>query len=345
MAIAGVTLLAAAPANAQVSQPLGPWDGSNPFNCENQDVGTGTAFPHPDADPFCVEFDKTSQNVTDFGIVDFLANEPARTAAASPKCFYFQQDHWTGSIVQGQDPELWHWDGHYFFDKAKGIGGVSVHNFAIGGQPADFSPYVPDAYKPWAYPGGGGGVIVLLETDPDPTCIAKVDTPQERRNVYRTGTAFPACIPPGGKLHRRRVGAVRLGMRRPGVLRQLGDPRRTKRRVDRWCVIGAASLRVAYSHAPGKAGGKNRRAALILSTSRGHRIKDIGRGSRLRAAKRAMTLHPRFHFGGTKVLETTRKPGRRAFLGVRDRRVKWVALADPHRLRTHTIRRTLRRAL
>ena len=41
-------------------------------------------------------------------------------AAAVPKCFYFQTDHWTGSVVQGQPPELWHWDGSYFFDKAQG---------------------------------------------------------------------------------------------------------------------------------------------------------------------------------------------------------------------------------
>src|SRR6478736_5029419 len=72
--------LAATPASAQ--EPSAPYDGSNPFNCEIQDVGTGTDFPHPEADPFCVEFDKTNQNVTDFGLVDFLSQEPDRTAQA-----------------------------------------------------------------------------------------------------------------------------------------------------------------------------------------------------------------------------------------------------------------------
>ena len=47
-----------------------------------QNVGFGTDFPDPDADPFCVEFDKRRQNFTEFGIVDFLAQEPARVAAA-----------------------------------------------------------------------------------------------------------------------------------------------------------------------------------------------------------------------------------------------------------------------
>src|SRR5713226_8319619 len=101
-AIAGsLGLFASAPAGA-LSPPTG-WNGANPFNCEVQYAGFGTAFPHPDADPFCVDFDKRRQNITDLGVVDFLAQEPARVAAASPKCFYFQSDHWRGSIVQG-DP-------------------------------------------------------------------------------------------------------------------------------------------------------------------------------------------------------------------------------------------------
>ena len=93
LAAAAVALVGA---GAAAADAYAPYDGSNPFNCELQSVGTGTSFPHPDADPFCVEFDKTQQNVTDFGIADFLSKEPARVAAASPKCFYFQHDHWTG---------------------------------------------------------------------------------------------------------------------------------------------------------------------------------------------------------------------------------------------------------
>jgi hypothetical protein len=178
-------LVAAASATAQSTQVVGPWGGRLPFHCQIQDVGTGTAFPHPKADPFCVEFDKTNQNVTGFGLVDFLSQEPARTAAASPKCFYFQHDHWTGSIVQDQQPELWHWDGDYFFDKALGLGGVSVHNLRIGGQPMNPRPYAPGFLKPYLYPGSGGGAMFLLKTHPDPSCAAKVDTPKERRRVYR----------------------------------------------------------------------------------------------------------------------------------------------------------------
>jgi hypothetical protein len=114
IAVAAALLFASTAAAQQPTGPFAPWDGRNPFNCTIQDVGTGVDFPDPGADPFCVEFDKTQQNVTDLGILDFLANEPIRVAAAVNKCFYFQTDHWTGSVVQGEEPELWHWDGQYF---------------------------------------------------------------------------------------------------------------------------------------------------------------------------------------------------------------------------------------
>jgi hypothetical protein len=180
-------LIGAAPATASTSVPFAPWDGTNPFNCTIQNVGTGTNFPDPNADPFCVEFDKTQQNVTDLGILDFLANEPARTAAAVNKCFYFQTDHWTGSIVQGEDPELWHWDGQYFFDKAIGAGGVNITNFRILGQPASFPPgTLPPQFEPY-FDQGGGGAYVVTGIPADPKCAAKVDTPEERDQIYAHG--------------------------------------------------------------------------------------------------------------------------------------------------------------
>lgn len=168
--LVGVLCALACTSAAAASTPVVPWDGTNPFRCQVQNVGTGVDFPNPGADPFCVEFDKTQQNITDFGIVEFLAMEPARVAAAVPKCFYFQHDHWTGSIVQGQPPELWHWDGSYFFDKAKGIGGVYVSDL----QSALFGPVT-------------GGVRLVSLGSVDPTCAAKVDTPEEKRRVYKRG--------------------------------------------------------------------------------------------------------------------------------------------------------------
>jgi hypothetical protein len=184
LAVAALLVWAVPAAAEQPTQPFAPWDGTNPFKCVIQDVGTGTDFPDPGADPFCVEFDKTQQNVTDFGLAEFVANEPARTAAAIDKCFYFQTDHWTGSIVQGEQPELWHWDGQYFFDKAIGAGGVNIQNFRILGQPASLPPgSLPDQFQPY-FDQGGGGAYMVSSIPADPRCAARVDTPEERDQVY-----------------------------------------------------------------------------------------------------------------------------------------------------------------
>src|SRR4051794_25038257 len=107
LALAGV--LAAVPAHA--SGPA-PGDETNPFVCTLQQLGGGTDFPQPEADPFCVEHGKTHQNVDKLGVVDFLSKEPARVAAASPKCFYFQRDHWTGFVSESApQTQTYHWDG------------------------------------------------------------------------------------------------------------------------------------------------------------------------------------------------------------------------------------------
>jgi hypothetical protein len=189
-ALAALGAVLAFAGSAPAATAIAPYDGDNPFRCKLQNVGTGVDFPDPDADPFCVEFDKTSQNVTDFGIVDFLLNEPARVAAAAPKCFYHQTDHWTGWIVQGQQ-ELWHWDGKYFFDKARGRGGVYVENFRVSGQTADprTLPGFPPEYSAYFGPGGGGFYVDSIASDPN--CAARVDTNSEAAKVYRPGWRYP----------------------------------------------------------------------------------------------------------------------------------------------------------
>jgi hypothetical protein len=337
LAVAG-SLGAAGPAAAQSPpEAFGPYDGRIPFRCQLQDVGTGTDYPDPDADPFCVEFDKTNQNVTDFGIAEFTAQEPARVAAAAPKCFYFQRDHWTGSIVQGSEPETWHWDGDYFFDKARGVGGVSVKNFRVGGTPMDASPYAPPAYRPYFDEGGGGGVLVELESGPDPSCAARVDTPEERDRVYGGRGLYRDCIEPGGDLRGKRVGRVRLGMHRERVLRRLGPPRDHRRGVDRWCLTGKGSLRVEYA---GRAGP----ATLIRSSGRGHSARGVARGDRARRARRRLELRPVFRLSGTRVLSAGAVDGRLLLIGTA-RRVRWVAIADRNRLDSaRALRRALRRS-
>jgi hypothetical protein len=332
LTVAGLAMLAPGGAAAQSSpQPFAPYDGSIPFECELQDVGTGTDFPDPDADPFCVKFDKMSQNVTDFGLVDFLSKEPARVAAAAPKCFYFQRDEWTGYVNQGEDPELWHWVGNYFFDKARGIGGVSVRGFRVGGQPMNATPFAPPAYQPYFDETGGGGVLTQMETVSEPTCAAMVDTPEESAQVYSDASAKRGCIEPGGELRRRKVGRARIGMSRERLRSRLGDPTKTKRGTDRWCVIGAANLRVAYARGTGTrtaASDEGRVATMIRTTARGHTARGVGVGTPARRAARRLGLAYRFRAGRTRAFAAERFPGS-LFAGIRGGRVRWLAIADP----------------
>ncbi len=309
-----------APATVSAQQPFAPYDGSIPFNCELQYVGTGTDYPHPEADPFCVEFDKTNQNVTDFGIVEFTAQEPARVAAAASKCFYFQRDHWTGSVVQGSAPETWHWDGDYWFDRARGVGGVSVRNFRIGGQPQDASPYVPEAYKPYFAEGGGGGVMVPMDSAPSPDCIDKVDTPEERDQIYANRSFHPDCIDPGGKLRGERVGKVSLGMSRDKARQKLGPPQDHGHGIDQWCLIGKGELRVAYD---------GKRANAILTSGRGHSIDGVSRGDRLRRVHRRLDVaHENRTLAHTKVLSVESSGPRDVWVGVINRRVRWLLIFE-----------------
>jgi hypothetical protein len=319
-AVAAWALLAAANAGAQAPPTVvGPYEGQIPFRCQLQNVGTGTAFPDPGADPFCVEFDKTNQNLTDFGLADFTAQEPARVAAAASKCFYFQRDHWTGSVVQGQQPELWHWDGDYWFDRARGLGGVSVRNFRLGGTPQSASPFVPEAYKPYFDEDGGGGVEVLLESNPDPSCGAKVDTPEERDRVYADRGIEPPCIEPGGGVGGRRVGRVELGMTRGRVLARIGPPEDHAKRVDRWCLIGKGELRTAYD--------MRGRLIAALTSGPGQALHGVSRGDRLQRARRLLDVVDESHVIGVGRVLSIRPAGRsHRVVGARRQRVRWVAL-------------------
>jgi hypothetical protein len=331
----GAALPAAAAAQA-APQPIAPYDGSNPFNCELQDVGTGTAFPDPGADPFCVKFNKTNQNLTDFGLVDFLLQEPARLAAAAPKCFYYQQDEWTGSIVQGEQPELWHWVGGYWFDRARGLGGVSAREFRVGGVPFSAAPFAPAAYRPYFDEAGGGGVQLQLATNPGLGCAEMVDTPEERAAVFKDEAVISDCIEPGGPVRGRRIGAVKLGSTRDEVRGALGDPLAAKGRAETWCVIGGEYLQVVFR-------GTQNAAVVIRTTAAGHTIDGIGAGSGLERASRRLGLNRLFRIGRTRVFATDSRP--HALLGARGDRVEWLAIADPGTLRGAVLRRTLKRSL
>ena len=329
---AACAFLLAAPAHAA---GLAGYDGTNPFECTLQNVGLGTDFPRPDDDPFCVEYDKTHQNVTMLGVVEFLAQEPARVAAAVPKCFYYQHDHWTGSIVQGDArTETYHFDGSYYFDKARGAGGVHVRNFRIAGQTADptLIPFFPADWRPFFGPGRGGIQLTGVGVDVEPRCVELA----RRKRVYRSTAARSTCRLPGGRVGRG-IGGIGLGARRAGVRSALGPPTSETREAVRYCLEGGGTLTAGFR------GPSPRSRALIVKVDNpAFGTRGLGPGTAERRARRILRgerVHRRGRGGKLLVLRQRR---RTLVAGVMRGRVRYVAVARP-RISLRTLARDLRR--
>lgn len=282
LVLAALALLAASP-----GEPTG-WGGENPFSCVLQQAGLEAEVPDPGADPYCVEFDKTRQNVTELGVVDFLSKEPARVAAASDKCFYFQSDHWRGSVVQDDgSTKTYEWDGHYFYDKATGDGGAWVTNFNVNGRTQDPSqvPGMPPEYARHMGPGTGG-VITRNQVEADPACAARASAEPER--VYSRPPGTPAPGDPRGCVDASGFAGIRLGMRDGDVRAKLGDPAVMRRGIKRWCAIGGGELLVGEpGDRSGEAGGDPQApTVLVASTSRRAWVGRFRVGARVRKRPR-----------------------------------------------------------
>jgi hypothetical protein len=329
--IAATLLCAAAyaPVAAWAADSPLPWDGVNPFVCDLQNAGFGPTGPHPEADPYCIEFDKRKQNVDQLGVVDFLSKEPARVAAASDKCFYFQSDHWRGSIVQSDaSTKTYEWDGHYFFDKARSEGGSWVTNFNVNGQSGDPRdlPGFPAEWRPY-FSKGTGGVRTRNSIDGDPACVARAN--REPGRIYRAAAGRAGsgqrCPVPGGAVGRDRLGPVRIGDSEDLVRRSLGPPAVVKRGFLRYCLSDGGRYVVGeLGDRSGDLGpSSEERVAMVLSTSRAFRYRGVRPGSRLPHARRG--LRRRFRYGDVTVYSRRRSP---VLVGVRARKVRFIAVRE-----------------
>jgi hypothetical protein len=324
--LAALALLAVLAPGALADEGVSGWDGTNPFACTLQQVGTGTAFPQPGADPFCVEFDKTHQNVSQLGVVDFLSQEPARVAAASDKCFYFQRDHWRGSLVQDNAAtETYTWDGSYFFDKARGLGGAYVENFRVAGQAGDPTalPGFPADYKPY-FGNGRGGVQRTGSVQADPRCVGKPSG--AGASGGGSGHGGDRCRVPGGYVGQG-IGGVTLGMRRSAARDALGLPTRESARYATWCFSGGGRLVVGFRSASPRS-----RAAFVLTDAEPFDTHGIRRGTPRRTARRKLR-HERTLLvkGRTRVLMVV-EHRRRLLVGLGGRKVTFLAIA-PRKIR------------
>jgi hypothetical protein len=277
-----VLSLALAAATARALAPPSPWDGVNPFRCTIQDAGQGSSVPDPSADPYCVHFDKTNQNITELGFVAFLSQEPARVAAASPKCFYFQEDHWRGSVVQSdQRTVIYEFIGHYYFNKATGDGGVWVTGFTVAGETYDPSalPGFPPQYGPFFGPGTGG-FTSHNDVPTDPSCAARAQ--HAPGSVYAPSHTAPRCVPASGHVDRKHVGPLALGTTEDRVRAELGPPQAIKRGFLHYCVSHGGNLLVGQ---PGDRSGTfgsggHAPTVILLTTARGFELR-ASRGRRV----------------------------------------------------------------
>jgi hypothetical protein len=342
IAFACVALIGATPALA--SAPPSPWDGTNPFNCTIQNAGLGTTVPDPGADPYCVQFDKTHQNVSQLGIVDFISKEPARTASAVPKCFYFQEDHWRGSLVQSDGTTvIYEFQGHYFFNKATGDGGAWVTGFTVAGQTFDptLLPGFPPQYGQYFGPGTGG-VITHDQVPVDPQCVALA----KQQQVYAQQNAAPRCVPDAGHITRKGLGPVSLGASESQVRATIGPPESVKRGFLGYCVDGGGAFLVGQ---PGDRSGTfgasgTARTVMLVTTARGFVLR-AGRGRTLTVGSSKRALLKAFRHA--KRLNRTRayrlRPGLVA--GVTHGRVAYLAVYDRRSIRrVSRLKAYLRRA-
>jgi hypothetical protein len=328
--VAAALLAAAAPGIAGAQSGLSGWDGKNPFACTLQQLGGGTAFPEPNADPFCVEYDKRHQNVNNLGVVDFLSKEPARVAAAGPKCFYFQRDHWVGSVIEGnQQTQTYAWDGSYYYDKAKGTGGVFVENFSFNGQSGDptLVPGFPSQYKPY-FGDGRGGFRADNDVPVDPSCVAKA----KKKNPYATGgpggssggSGRDGCRVPGGQVDRG-IGGIRLDQSRRSVRRTLGPPtKETVLWVD-YCMTGGGRLVANFSTR-----GDTGQVVLVLTNARPFDLRGIRTGDTTSSAREK--LGGSYRMNGVKGHRplARREESQLLLVGTYRGRVTFVAVARPN---------------
>src|SRR3954453_15930495 len=318
-------LLAVLPVASANAQGPDGWDGTNPFSCTLQQLGTGTDFPQPNADPFCVEFDKRHQNVDQLGVVDFLSNEPARVAAASDKCFYFQSDHWRGTVSESvPESETYAWDGHYFFNKATGAGGAYVENFRFGGQSGDPTavPGFPEEYKQY-FSQGRGGVRAVGDVQAGPRCAAKPN-PSGPGGGSGSGGSNPdghLCREAGGRVGRG-IGGVKLRMKRNTARRDLGLPRKESRRWMQWCFDGGGRLLAAFGRRRGT-------ADVVLTTAAPFDTHGIRVGTRARTAHKRLHGERRLGRAHGATLYAKRERHRRLVVAIKARRVTYLAVTRP----------------
>ena len=196
---------------------------------------------------------------------------------------------------------------------------------ALGGEGLGHNNnYAPVTLGPdgSAYIGVLGGLVRVADAAPPPGADGSPEPspPEASRPLGRP------CQPTTLRVGPRGMGLVRLGLA-GRLLRFQGA--RVGRRSARMCVDGGGRMAAALD--------RRGQVSLVVSTARGHRHRGIGPRARTARLRRAFPARVRVARG---VFATSRR--RRILFGVRARRIRWIAVAQPSVTRR---RAKVRRAL
>ena len=144
-----------------------------------------------------------------------------------------------------------------------------------------------------------------------------------------------ACLSRRSPIGPRNIGRIRVGFTRSRIARRIG-PSRRGRLVTRWCVKRSRRfVSAVFGSRSARA-----RARLVVTTAAGHGNRRVRPGSSVRRLRRA---YPRLRRVTRGVFRAN--PSSPRLVGVRRRRVRFIAVVDRRLLRSpRSIRRSLSRA-
>ena len=140
------------------------------------------------------------------------------------------------------------------------------------------------------------------------------------------GTQRATCLSRTARLTRSGAGVFRLGRSATAIVARAGRPSRIRAGALRWCVTGGGSLTVSFT--------PKGRARLVVTTAPRHRYGKLRRGITLRTARRSYRSIRRIRRGIYRLGRT------RTVFGLRNGRLRYVAIADPGLLRNTRLLRT-----
>jgi hypothetical protein len=215
--------------------------------------------------------------------------------------------------------ETYAWDGHYYFNKATGAGGVYVENFRFGGQTGDPTslPGFPDEYRKY-FSSGRGGVQAVGDVQADPRCATKPNPSGPSGGGSGGGASGGRqCRVAGGRI-RRGIDNVALGMKRAAARSAQGMPITESSRWMTWCFERGGNLAAAFGGGAAELVWTNSRP---FSTERVHTTSSAGHARRMLQGERRLGSVR----GATIFVAHERK--RQLVVGLRSGHVGWMAIA------------------